>query len=118
MPSVTLPNLTTMDPAMQNAYSRQASIEVEQQIGARSTVSAGYQYTGGRHLIISVNQNVPSCVPAGTNNGCRRPNPSYGNNSQHSRPPSPATTGCTSLVQRQTRGAIAFHTRTRRRWRT
>jgi hypothetical protein len=35
------------------------------------------------NLIISVNQNVPSCVPAGTNNGCR-PNPSYGNNSQYS----------------------------------
>ena len=65
MPSVTLPNLTTMNPAMQNAYSRQASVEVEQQIGERSTVSAGYQYTGGRHLIISVNQNVPSCVAVG-----------------------------------------------------
>lgn len=83
VPSVTLPNLTTMNPAMQNAYSRQASVEVEQQIGERSTISAGYQYTGGRELIISVNQNVPSCVAAGTNNGCR-PNPSYGNNSQYS----------------------------------
>ena len=47
VPSVTLPNLTTMNPAMQNAYSRQASVEVEQQIGERGTVSAGYQYTGG-----------------------------------------------------------------------
>ena len=33
VPSVTLPNLTTMDPGLQNAYSRQASVEVEQQIG-------------------------------------------------------------------------------------
>jgi outer membrane receptor protein involved in Fe transport len=81
--SVTLPNLTTMDRGMRNAYSRQASVEVEQQIGERSTVSAGYQYTGGRRLIISVNQNVPTCVAAGTNNGCR-PNPGYGNNSQYS----------------------------------
>jgi hypothetical protein len=30
-----------------------------------------------------VNQNVPSCVASGTNNGCR-PNPSYANNSQYS----------------------------------
>ena len=45
VPSVTLPNLTTMDPDMQNAYSRQASVEVEQQIGERGTVSVGYQYT-------------------------------------------------------------------------
>ena len=34
--SVTLPNLTTMDPDMQNAYSRQASVEVEQQLGERT----------------------------------------------------------------------------------
>jgi len=81
--SVTLPNLTTMDRGMQNAYSRQASLELEQQIGARSTVSVGYQYTRGVDLIISINQNVPSCVATGTNNGCR-PNPTFGNNSQYS----------------------------------
>ena len=33
VPSVTLFNLTTMNPNMQNAYSRQASVEVEQQLG-------------------------------------------------------------------------------------
>ncbi|HEX4567710.1 MAG TPA: hypothetical protein VH138_13825 [Vicinamibacterales bacterium] len=68
---------------MQNAYSRQASVEVEQQLGARTTVSAGYQYTAGRDLIIAVNQNVPSCVASGANNGCR-PDPNYANNSQYS----------------------------------
>ncbi len=83
VPLVTLVNLTTMDRDIQNAYSRQASVEVEQQIGARSTVSVGYQYLRGLHLIISVNQNVPSCVAAGTNNGCR-PDPTYANNSQYS----------------------------------
>ena len=103
VPSVTLPNLTTMNPAMQNAYSRQASVEVEQQIGERGTISAGYQYTGGRQLIISINQNVPSCPASGTNNGCR-PNPGYGNNSQYS----PAATSSyhglhLSFVQRPTR---------------
>jgi hypothetical protein len=76
-------NLTTMDRGMQNAYSRQASVEVEQQVGARTTVSAGYQYVRGLNLIMSVNQNVPTCVAAGTNNGCR-PNPTYANNSQYS----------------------------------
>jgi hypothetical protein len=82
-PSVTLTNLTTMDPDMQNAFSRQAGLEIEQQLGAHTTVSAGYQYTAGRDLIISINQNVPSCVAAGTNNGCR-PIAAYGNNSQYS----------------------------------
>ncbi len=83
VPLVTLVNLQTMNPNMQNAYSRQANLEVEQQLGDRGTVSAGYQYVRGDKLIISVNQNVPSCVAAGTNNGCR-PNPNFANASQYS----------------------------------
>ena len=83
IPSVTLANLTTMNPDMQNAYSRQANVEVERQLGARSSISVGYQHLTGRSLIISVNQNVPACAASGTNNGCR-PNPTYANNSQYS----------------------------------
>jgi hypothetical protein len=81
--SLTLPNLTTMDRDLQNAYSRQGSLEVEQQIGGRATLSVAYQYVRGLNLIMSINQNVPSCLAAGTNNGCR-PNPNYANNSQYS----------------------------------
>jgi hypothetical protein len=83
VPSVTLPNLTTMDRRIQNARSTQASLEIEHQLGRRTTASAGYVYLKGSDLVISINQNVPACVAAGTNNGCR-PNPSYGNNSQYS----------------------------------
>nr|MDP9324794.1 TonB-dependent receptor [Acidobacteriota bacterium] len=83
VPSVTLVNLTTMDRDLQNAYSRQASVEVEHQLGDRTTISVGYQYVLGRHLLMSVNQNVPTCVASGTNNGCR-PNPNFANNSQYS----------------------------------
>ncbi|HEY7290747.1 MAG TPA: TonB-dependent receptor [Vicinamibacterales bacterium] len=83
VPSVTLPNLTTMMRDMQNAYSKQASVEVERQVGPHHTLSVGYQYVRGSDLIISINQNVPSCVATGTNNGCR-PNPAYGNNNQYS----------------------------------
>jgi hypothetical protein len=46
-------------------------------------VSIGYQYTRGVNLIISVNQNVPTCAAVGTNNGCRS-NSAHGNNSQYS----------------------------------
>jgi hypothetical protein len=81
--SVTLPSLSTMQRDMQNAQSRQASVEIEHQIGNRGTVSAGYQYARGSNLIINLNQNVPSCIASGTNNGCR-PNPDYANNSQYS----------------------------------
>lgn len=83
VPLVTLVNFTTMDPNIQNAYSEQGSVEIERALGEHASYSVGYQYVRGRSLIISVNQNVPSCVAAGTNNGCR-PNPDYANNSRYS----------------------------------
>jgi hypothetical protein len=103
VPSVTLINLTTMDRNLQNAYSRQASVEIEQQLWERSTVSVAYQYSRAMNLIMSVNQNVPSCVAAGTNNGCR-PNPTYANNSQYSSVADSNYHGLhVSFVQRPTR---------------
>jgi hypothetical protein len=102
VPSVTLVNLTTMDRDLQNAYTKQASAEVEQQLGERSTISAAYQYARGEHLILSINQNVPSCVASGTNNGCR-PIPAYANNSQYSSAAESAYHGLhLSFVQRPT----------------
>ena len=83
LPAGVLVNFTTMNRHMQNAYSEQGSFEIERQLGERATLSVGYQHLRGLHLIASVNQNVPSCVAAGTNNGCR-PNPNYANNSQYS----------------------------------
>src|SRR5262245_20327865 len=83
VPLVTLVNFTTMDRYIQNAHSDQASVEIERALGEHASYSVGYQYVRGRDLIISVNQNVPSCVAVGTNNGCR-PNPTYANNSQYS----------------------------------
>jgi hypothetical protein len=83
VPSGVLISFTTMNPHMQNAYSEQGSFEIEQQLGEHSTLSVGYQHLRGLHLIISVNQNVPTCVASGNNNGCR-PNPNYANNSQYS----------------------------------
>jgi outer membrane receptor protein involved in Fe transport len=103
VPSVTLVNLTTMDRQLQNAYSRQASLEVERQVGKAGTVSVGYQYVSGQNLIMSVNQNVPTCTPAGTNNGCR-PIADYANNSQYSAVAESNYHGLhVSFVQRPTR---------------
>ena len=82
VPSVTLFNLTTMQQDLQNAYSRQASLEVERQVGDIGTASVGYSYLHGRNLLMAINQNVPTCVAAGTNNGCR-PIADYANNSQY-----------------------------------
>ena len=82
LPSGVLVNFTTMAPHMQNAYSEQASLQVEQQLGESSSIGISYQHVRGLHLIISVNQNTPTCVATGSNNGCR-PNASYGNNKQY-----------------------------------
>ena len=103
VPLVTLPNLTTMDRGLQNAYSRQASSEIEHQLNDRTTVAAGYEYLAGVGLLMSVNQNVPTCVPAGTNNGCR-PNSAYANNSQYSSAGDSTYHGVhVSLTQRSTK---------------
>jgi hypothetical protein len=72
-----------MDTQLQSAYSRQASIEVERSLGGRGTVSIGYHYVRGDNLLMSVNQNVPTCVAAGTNNGCR-PTATYRNDNRYS----------------------------------
>jgi len=76
-------DFTTMDPHLQNAYSRQASIEVERALGRTRTISAGYEYVRGDRLLMSVNQNVPTCATSGINNGCR-PVSVYRNNNQYS----------------------------------
>lgn len=82
IPLVTLPNLTTMDPNLQNAYSRQFSTEFEHQLSERTTIGIGYQYLKGENLLMSINQNVPTCVASGNNNGCR-PISTYANNAQY-----------------------------------
>ena len=81
--TTTLVDFTTMDKNLRNAYSRQASVEIERSFSGGRTVSVGYQYLAGENLLMSVNQNVPTCVAAGTNNGCR-PLSTYRNNSQYS----------------------------------
>ena len=81
LPSTARVSITTMDRALQNAYSKQVNLEVERALGGSRTLTVGYQYVGGENLLMSINQNVPTCIAAGTNNGCR-PVATYMNNSQ------------------------------------
>jgi Carboxypeptidase regulatory-like domain/TonB dependent receptor-like, beta-barrel len=81
--TTTLVDFTTMDEHLQNAFSKQASVEVERSLGSSRTISVGYHYLRGENLLMLVNQNVPTCVAVGTNNGCR-PVSTYRNNSQYS----------------------------------
>jgi hypothetical protein len=83
VPTTTLVNFTTMDRRLQNAYSNQVSFEVERQIGTATSVSLGYHRLRGEHLLMQINQNVPTCAASGNNNGCR-PISAYANNNQYS----------------------------------
>src|SRR5262249_16666907 len=69
LPPGILFNFTTMNRQMQNAYSEQANLEIERQLGRNKTVSIGYHHVPGLHLIISVHPNLPACVAAATTNG-------------------------------------------------
>jgi hypothetical protein len=70
-PAAAKPNYALMDRNIQNPYSQQASLEVEQQLSPASTLSISYQYLRGLHLISSINTNIN---PDGT-----RPDPTRGN---------------------------------------
>jgi hypothetical protein len=70
-PAAAKPNYALMDRNIQNPYSQQASLEVEQQLSPTSTLSVSYQYLRGLHLISSINTNIN---PDGT-----RPDPTRGN---------------------------------------
>jgi hypothetical protein len=73
-----------MDPNLQNAYSEQASLEVDQQITPNSSLAISYQHLRGVHLIISVNLNTPTCFAAVDPVNLCRPNSAYANNKQYS----------------------------------
>ncbi len=80
--STALVAIQTMDTNLQNAYSKQANVEIERALGGSRVVTVGYQYFRGDKLLMSINQNVPTCVAAGTNNGCR-PISTYANNNDY-----------------------------------
>ncbi|SEF76083.1 Outer membrane receptor proteins, mostly Fe transport [Bryocella elongata] len=86
-------NLSTMDPHMKNAYSEQASVEVDQQLTKTSNLAISYQHLRGLDLLISVNLNTPGCYASQPNSGAQyaqvdpinlcRPNSAYANNKQY-----------------------------------
>lgn len=70
-PPTAKPNYATMNPNIQNPYSQQASLDIEQQLSRTSTLDIGYQHLRGLHLISSYNANI--------NLDGTRPDPTRGN---------------------------------------
>jgi hypothetical protein len=82
-PSGFLPSVTTIDPKIENAYTQQASLQIERELTASASLSVGYLHTRGLHLTLSRNVNVPRFpVSAGVPNQ-GRPNPDFGNISRY-----------------------------------
>ena len=78
-PSGFLPSITTIDPKIENAYTQQASLQIERELTASASLSVGYMRTRGLHMILSRNANVPRFpVLAGVPNQ-GRPNPNFAN---------------------------------------
>ena len=70
-PANALENFSTMQRNIQNPYSQQISLGVEQQLLAKTTFGLSYQHVRGEHLIGSINTNI--------NVDGTRPDPTRGN---------------------------------------
>jgi hypothetical protein len=80
-PSVLLtkPNVTRIDPSVENSYSEQANLQIERELPGGGSFSVGFIHLRGLHLILSRNTNVPRFpVSAGMAN-LGRPDPNFGN---------------------------------------
>ena len=75
----TRPNITRIDPNIENSYSEQANMQIERELPGDMSVSAGYVYLRGLHNILSRNVNVPRFPASAGVPNLGRPDPSWGN---------------------------------------
>jgi hypothetical protein len=82
-PAGVLASVTTIDPAIENAYSQQASLQIERELMPGTSLAVGYLRVRGLRLLLSRNNNVPTLSAAdaaqlGVPN-LGRPNPNFAN---------------------------------------
>ncbi|MGB7923872.1 MAG: carboxypeptidase regulatory-like domain-containing protein [Pyrinomonadaceae bacterium] len=80
---LTKPNVTTIDPEIENSYSAQASLQVERELPGNSSLSVGYIHLRGYHLILQRNVNVPRFPASANVPNLGRPDPNFGNISRY-----------------------------------
>jgi hypothetical protein len=107
-PAGFLPSITTIDPTVDNAYTQQASLQIERELSASTSFSIGYLHTRGLHLILSRNVNVPTLTAAqaaqmGVAN-LGRPNPNFANISRYESSGDSYYNGLTLSLHRRFRG--------------
>ena len=85
-PAGLLTNITTMDENIQGGLARQASLQIERQLGSRLSASISYLHLTGRQIIMSRNLNVPTLTAAEAaaigDPNLGRPDPRFANNGQ------------------------------------
>jgi Carboxypeptidase regulatory-like domain/TonB dependent receptor len=80
---VTKPNITRIDPNIENSYSQQASLQIERQLPGNTALSVGYLHLRGLHLILSRNLNVPRFPASAGVANLGRPDTAFGNISRY-----------------------------------
>ena len=66
------------------AYGVQANLQIDRELTAHTSISAGYLHNRGVHIIMQRNLNVPTQSAAQDPVNLGRPNPDYGNITQYS----------------------------------
>jgi len=77
------PNVTRIDPQIENSYSEQASVQIERELPGDSSFSIGLIHLRGRHIILSRNVNVPRFPASAGVPNLGRPDPNWGNISRY-----------------------------------
>jgi hypothetical protein len=75
----TKPNITRIDPNIRNGNTHQANLQIERELAGRASISVGYIYLRGLHLILSRNVNVPRFPASAGVPNLGRPDPNWGN---------------------------------------
>ncbi|MEK6406839.1 MAG: TonB-dependent receptor [Acidobacteriota bacterium] len=78
-----LPSITTIDPNIEDAYTQQASLQIERELSSNTSLAVGYLHTRGLHLILSRNVNVPRFPASAGVPNLGRPNPNFANISRY-----------------------------------
>jgi hypothetical protein len=82
-PANLLVSTTIIDPHIKNSYNEQASVQIERELATSTSLSVGYLYTRGRHIIVSRNINVPTVPASAGIFNLGRPDPRFANESQY-----------------------------------
>ena len=77
------PNVTRIDPRIEDGYSEQAFVQLERELFGGASLSVGYQHLRGLHLLLSRNVNVPRFPASAGVANLGRPDPRLGNVSRY-----------------------------------